>query len=193
MMLPCLVITGAPASGKTEFLARLRTDPAFSDFTFIDEIARDLLARHPDYRHDWRAFHGDVYREQLRREAAAAGRPFITDRGTADAFAFHPETAADVGTSIEAEFLRYSAVIQLGTAAALGPTCYITDNIRQESIAEALQIEAALVAVWKSHPHYGFLPATVDIEDKYIRFYELVTMLAGRRRRLNGIKDKSSP
>ena len=42
-MVEKIVITGAPASGKTDFLNRLKNDRNFTKFTFFDELARKLL------------------------------------------------------------------------------------------------------------------------------------------------------
>ncbi|RME28953.1 MAG: hypothetical protein D6800_03320, partial [Candidatus Zixiibacteriota bacterium] len=111
------------------------------------------------------------------RERAAGERSFITDRGTLDAMAFHHQTMHAVGTSEEKEYRRYSAVIQLGTTAALGPMYYRTDAVRTEPIEEALQIEAALRRVWSGHPRYHFVPAAEEIEQKFTRFVTIVNDL----------------
>lgn len=173
-MIPRLVITGAPGSGKTDFLNRLKTEPAFEGFVFFPELARQLLAEHPSYRQQWGAFHREIYRRQCEREDALAGRPFVTDRGTVDAFAFHPETAADVGTTIPHEYERYTAVVQLGSAARLGETYYCCDEIRHESLEDALFIERAIARVWQGHPAYHFIDAHVDYDEKYRQFFSLV-------------------
>jgi len=169
-----LVITGAPASAKTSFFERLKSEPRLADFLFFDEIARQILTENPDFRHRWSDFHREIYRRQNEREQAAADRSFITDRGTVDAFAFHPETMRAVGTTIEREYGRYTAVIQLGSAAALGEPCYTRDDVRNESVAEALEIERALRAAWSGHPRYYFVEALPEIEEKYRRFREIV-------------------
>ena len=96
-----IVITGAPGSGKTKFIDRLRDDAAFGDFVFFEDLARHLLTQKPEFRTRWAEFHREIYRSQIGREESVAGRPFITDRGTVDAFAFHPETLTEVGTTLE--------------------------------------------------------------------------------------------
>lgn len=167
---PRLVITGAPASGKTLFFERLKNVPEFHGFVFFEELARQLLMETPSYRSRRAEFHREIYRRQTAREATAAGRPFVSDRGTIDAFAFHPETIRDVGTTLEAEYGRYTGVIQLGSAALLGRDYYPTDEVRQESIDEALAIEAAIRRVWEPHPGYRFVAAVVSLEEKYRAF-----------------------
>ena len=176
-----IVITGAPASGKSEFIERLKTEPQFKDFVFLDEIARQLLEQDPTYRERWAEFHHEVYRKQIEQEKALEGRSFITDRGTADAFAFHPETAAHWGTTIENEYRRYDEVILLESTARLGEPYYIQDDIRTESAEEVLALERATINVWKDHPNFHIVRAEVDAEAKYEKF--LQTLLRFLRER----------
>ena len=175
-----IVITGAPASGKSEFLQKLKRHPSFEDFIFFDELARLLLRENPDFREDMGAFHREIYRRQIKRETEAADRPFITDRGTVDAFAFHPETTATVGTSIEIEYKRYNGVVLLGSSASLGEAHYRIDDIRRETIEDALAIETATKSVWSAHPQYRLIPARIDLEEKYQEFLAVIGSLAGR-------------
>ena len=165
-----IVITGGPGSAKTEFLERLKSDHDFSEFTFFDELARKLLESEPRYRTDFHALHLAIYEQQVARENAIGDAPFITDRGTVDAFAFHPETMVLVNTNLEREYRRYTAVIQLGSAANLGEDVYCTDDIRQESVEEALQIERAIRKVWEHHPGYAYIPADPNLENKFNLF-----------------------
>jgi predicted ATPase len=173
-MIPRIVITGAPGSGKTEFLQRLRQDRAFHQFLFFDELARQLLQEDPTYRQRWSEFHREIYRRQCDRETAAGEQPFVTDRGTVDAFAFHPETAASVGTSIDQEYKRYTAVVQLGSAARLGEPYYRRDEIRNESIEDAMFVERAIESVWTNHPGYCRINAQLDFEEKYRQFVDVM-------------------
>lgn len=165
-----IVITGAPGSGKTIFIERLKKIQKLSYFTFFEELARKLLDENQDYRRNWLKFHRDIYKLQIEREDNLAGKPFISDRGTVDTFAFHPETVSDVGTTLEKEYSRYDAVIQLASSANLGSDFYQTDNIRLESIDEALEIENKIINVWGNHPNYLLIKAENDLEKKYIIF-----------------------
>ncbi len=172
-----IVITGAPASGKTKFIERLKTDPRFEDFVFLNELARQLLEEDPTYRQRWSEFHREIYRRQVARENELADKSFITDRGTADAFAFHPETARDMGTAIESEYKRYDAVIQLESTASLGEQYFQHDEIRNESIEDVLFIEKATTNVWNRHPNYHLIKAEIDTELKYGNFLQTLVDL----------------
>lgn len=167
-----IVITGAPASGKTEFIERLKADPRFEEFAFLEELARRLLEEDPSYRGRRAEFHRDIYCQQKAREDAIENQSFITDRGTADAFAFHPETAHDYGTTIENEYRRYDAVILLGSTAKMGEPYYRQDDIRTESPEEVAALEEATINVWKNHPNYREIKAEIDPEIKYQRLLE---------------------
>lgn len=174
-----IVITGGPGSGKSVCFERLKFDPALADFVFFDELARRLLAEDPSFRTRRTAFHREIYRRQVERENRAVGQSFISDRGTVDAFAFHPETVADVGTSLEREYARYDGVLHLGSSAALGNRFYRQDDIRLESLDDALFIAARIEAVWRDHPCYRFVEAMEDFEAKYTRFRFLLDELVG--------------
>ena len=173
----CIVLTGAPASGKSTALERLKTEPALSGFAFLEELARQLLTQKPDYRNDWAAFHHEIYRRQIQRENELGGRSFITDRGTADAFAFHPETMQEYGTTIDAEYARYTAVIQLGSTAGLDDDSFTPDEIRNESVRDVLKLEAATRRVWENHSAYHFIPAATSFEHKLQSLVTLVLSL----------------
>jgi predicted ATPase len=176
-----IVVTGGPGSGKTELIERLRTEPELKDCLVFDELARQILKSQPSIRTDKAALHLEIYRRQCAREDEAEGRCFITDRGSADIFAFHPEALAEIGTTLKAEYRRYTAVIQLGTAAVLGDEYYRKDSIRTESIAEAVHIEEAIKRVWRDHPNYVFVPASPDLEQKFDRSHGLVVQyITGR-------------
>ncbi|MEW6411162.1 MAG: AAA family ATPase [Candidatus Zixiibacteriota bacterium] len=175
-----IVITGAPASGKSKFIERLKIDPRFADFVFLKELARQLLQEDPTYRQRWSEFHREIYRRQVAREDQLAGNSFITDRGTADAFAFHPETDADMGTTIENEYNRYNGVIQLESTASLGEPYFQHDDIRNESIEDVLFIEKATTNVWNRHPNYHLIRADIDMEMKYRIFVQTLVDLIRR-------------
>ena len=176
MNIPRIVITGAPASAKTEFIERLKPMPEFGQFTFFEELARKLLGENSSGRDNPEKFHRRIYDAQTKREGELGERPFITDRGTLDAFAFHPESINLIGTTFECEYRRYTAVMHLGTAASLGENFYAQDDIRTDSIEEALKIDRALSEIWSGHDSYNYVAAEIEIEQK---FREFITLLRG--------------
>lgn len=178
MNVPRIVITGAPASAKTEFIERLKANPEFAHFEFLEELARKLLRQKTSYRRDPVEFHCHIYDFQVEREEQLAGKPFITDRGTVDGFAFYPESLKTIGTTLEREYQRYTGVIQLGSAAKLGRQFYQRDEIRSETYNEALQIEQATTKVWQGHKAYKYIEPCRNIEKKFDQFVELVKIAA---------------
>ena len=169
-----IVITGAPASGKTLFFERLKNETLFSDFIFFDELARQLLIENDDYRNNWDIFHIEIYNRQIAREKQAKDSSFITDRGTVDTFAFHPFTAKNVNSTIEDEYKRYTSVILLESSANLGDSYYKTDTVRFETIEETLEIEQKIVTSWSAHPDFQLIKATESIEDKFSEFKRII-------------------
>jgi len=172
-----IVITGAPASGKTDCFEALKADPQFSGFVFFDELARQLLEDNPKYRFNTDDFHREIYRLQVQREDEIKNKPFITDRGTLDGFTFCPNLIGAIGTTIEEEYQRYTAVIHLGTTASLGKKYYEKDNIRTESIEKVMELEKATIEIWGKHPNFNLLPAEQDFENKLIKLKILVKQL----------------
>ena len=172
-----IVITGAPASGKTACFEALKVDPQFSGFVFFDELARQLLENNPKYRFHTDDFHREIYRLQIQREDEIKNRSFITDRGTLDGFSFCSNLIGALGTSIEREYLRYTAVIQLGSAASLGKEYYENDDIRTESIEKVMELENATTEIWGKHPNFNLLSAETDFENKLIKLKKLVKLL----------------
>jgi len=172
-----IVLTGAPSSGKSEFLNRLQKEAGFERFAFFEEMARSLLEENPGFRSNRSDFHRRIFVQQSAREDALEGGSFVSDRGTVDAFAFHPEMLTELGTSLDREYKRYTAVFHLESAANLGEEYYTTDHVRNESITEALAIEAAIKKAWRPHPGYRFITAAPDFDRKYALFLATVRAL----------------
>ncbi|MGH8015589.1 MAG: hypothetical protein ACREBV_05315, partial [Candidatus Zixiibacteriota bacterium] len=100
--------------------------------------------------------------------------------GTVDGFAFDPGSMKIIGTTLEKEYQRYTAVIQLGSAAKLGKGYYVKDEIRSESADEALAIEKAITRVWAGHEWYKYIEPNKSIDkkfDKFVQFLKIAAML----------------
>jgi predicted ATPase len=175
-----IVITGGPASGKTEFFERLKSLPELEGFIFLEEQARHFLASQPHLRKDKLELHKHIYLAQTENEDKLDDQDFITDRGTADALAYQPEVMPLVGTTLEAEYRRYDAVIQLGSSAALGEGYFTVDDVRKESLDRALEIENALKKVWGGHPGYYFVKAEKDTERKFDKFVAILKQVINK-------------
>ena len=175
-----IVITGGPASGKTEFFERLKSLPELAGFVFLEEQARHFLASQPHLSTDKLELHRRIYRAQTENEDKLGDRDFITDRGTADALAYQPEVMPLVGTTLEAEYRRYDSVIQLGSSAALGEGYFTGDEVRKESPDRALKIENALKKVWQDHPGYYFVKAEKDTERKFDKFVAILKQVINK-------------
>ena len=145
-----------------------------SGFVFLEEQARRFLAAKPHLRRDKQELHRLIYSAQREAEDKLSDKDIITDRGTADALAYQPEVMAIIGTTLEAEYKRYRAVIHLGSAAALGEKYFAGDDIRQETIDRALEIENALKKVWGNHPEYYFVQAETDMDRKFDYFIKIM-------------------
>jgi hypothetical protein len=85
----------------------------------------------------------------------------------------------DVGTSLEAEYARYTDVIHLESSANLGEKYCLWDEIRHESIERILDIERGLKAVWRGHPGYHFVSAEKEYERKMSNVLALIRELTG--------------
>ena len=66
-----IVLTGAPGSGKTIILNKLKEEKSFSHFLFFDEMARLLLEKNPEFRDNWHEFHIQIFEKQILRENEA--------------------------------------------------------------------------------------------------------------------------
>jgi len=63
-----------------------------------------------------------------------------------------------MGTSLEHELARYDAVVFFETAAVAGLSIEGGNPVRQESIEQARDLDAALKALWSHHPRFLFVP-----------------------------------
>lgn len=173
-MLVRIVITGGPASGKTVFFERLKKLEKFENFTFLEEQARQILEAFPHLRENPAELHRRIYFAQVAREKELTGRSFIADRGTVDARAYVPELFELVGTTLEKEYRRYDAVVQLQTSAVLGEDYFVPDGVRRESADRALELEKKLMKYWGGHPDYYYLKAEKEMDLKFDKFHKLL-------------------
>jgi hypothetical protein len=105
-----------------------------------------------------RAAQRAIYFTQRELEATAEdGNAAIVlcDRGTVDAAAYWPgpeELWTAVGTTRQAEFARYAAVIHLRTP-RVGSGYNQRNPLRIESAAEAAELDEWILRAWEGHPN----------------------------------------
>jgi hypothetical protein len=113
-----------------------------------------------------------IYYVQREMERAALADPtaavVLCDRGTLDGAAYWPGDAAawaiSLGTTLEAERARYSAVIELRTPP---PDEYNHRNpVRIESAAEAARSDDRIDHLWADHARHHVIPSTRRFIDK---------------------------
>ena len=171
-----IVLTGGPGAGKTAVLAsleqslcrHLRVLPESASIVFGGGFPRDEspIAR--------RAAQRAIYFMQHELETASMTGDVaiaLCDRGTVDGIAYWPGPGSlwtEVGTTLDRELARYSAVIHLRTPPlAMG---YDHSNpLRIESAVEAHAIDERIAGAWAAHPRRFEIPATSTFLEKITR------------------------
>jgi predicted ATPase len=163
-----VVLTGGPGGGKTTAADLFRRE--IGDRVVIVPEAATILFQggFPRSRagEALQAAQTTIFHVQRNLEdvqgALYPGRVLLCDRGTIDGAAYWPGDSADyfkaVGTSLEAELQRYDAVIFFETAAVGGASIEGGNPMRSESIAEAVQLDKRLRALWCQHPRFILVP-----------------------------------
>jgi predicted ATPase len=89
-------------------------------------------------------------------------RILLCDRGTVDGAAYWPGSPDEffhaVGTTLQAEFGRYDAVIFFESAAVGGDRIEGGNPIRSENIEQAVELDRKLRELWSRHPRFVFVP-----------------------------------
>ena len=197
-----VVFTGGPAAGKTAVLDVLRRQlvgsiavlPEAATILFTGGFPRpsDVSGR----RHVQQA----VFQVQRSLEGIYGiehpGVPHICDRGGLDGAAYWPgglsRFLGAMGTSLDAEYRRYDAVIFMETS-AYDKDAYPAENpYRTETPAQARKIDKTLREIWQDHPRFFLV-------GREVKFYEKVAscMLALSQvldlGELNGRKGAATP
>lgn len=186
-----IVLTGGPGAGKSvitralaeRFAGRLTRVPEAATATYSSLGTRwdklDLEGR----RHVQRM----IYRHQVAQEDDFAqrhpGKILLLDRGTIDGAAYWPDGPEaywlDVGTTREIELARYTTVLWLETAAALGIYDGDASNeVRFEDAAGAVASGRTLLRLWNGHPNLHHVGAFVSVEDKIAAVIEALRGVA---------------
>ncbi len=163
-----IVLTGGPGGGKTTAADLFRREIG-NRVVIVPEAATILFqggfprCRKPDPRRivQTAIFHVQRHLEDV-QAALYPGRTLLCDRGTVDGAAYWPGDAGAyfkaVGTSLKEELKRYDVVIFFETAAVGGSSIEGGNPVRDESQAEAVELDAKLRALWSQHPRFIFVP-----------------------------------
>lgn len=173
-----IVLTGGPGGGKTTAADLLRRELG-SRIVVVPEAATILFAGGFPRSQEWaanRAAQTAIFHVQRNLEdvqsALYAERVLLCDRGTVDGAAYWNDGAdsffASLGTSFDAELARYDAVVFFETAAVAGLSIEGGNPIRSESLAQAVELDARLRALWSRHPRFTLIPHSASFMAKIV-------------------------
>jgi predicted ATPase len=174
MSISRIVLTGGPSAGKTTLLnllhkqygGRIAVAPEAASILFNGGFPRPETAE--DRLHTQRSIY-TLQKELELQSLEKSGRSMLfCDRGSLDGFAyFHgslKEFCFAMGTTLEREIDRYTAVIHLQTAEE--GRGYTNTEVRLESPLEAQELDRKIGAIWSLHPGYVFVPNRGTFIDK---------------------------
>lgn len=171
-----VVVTGGPAAGKTAILDVLRRH-LDGKIAVLPEAATTLFTGgfpRPTDADGRRLVQQAIFTVQRSLEGIYAiehaGRPHICDRGGLDGAAYWPgglsRFLGAMGTTLDAEYRRYDAVIFLETS-AFDEKVYPADNPhRLETPEQARRIDRELRAIYENHPRFYFVGHEVKFYEK---------------------------
>jgi predicted ATPase len=177
------VLTGGPGAGKTAVLEVVRR--AFCEHIVVLPEAATVLFGGGFPRHETEAgrraaqraiFHVQRAMEQMCLDEGRAAVA-LCDRGTLDGLAYwseSPEKACEeLGIRREAELTRYEAVIHLQTPTT-GHGYDHSNPVRTESVAQAVALDARVLAAWRDHPRRIIIPREKEFLRKLARAVDAI-------------------
>lgn len=173
---PRIVLTGGPGGGKTTAADLLRRELG-TKVVVVPEAATILFAGGFPRSQQWqanRAAQSAIYHVQRNLEDIQATiypeRVLLCDRGTVDGAAYWYDGQDaffhTVGTSLEAELKRYDAVVFFETAAVAGLSIEGGNPVRNESLAQAVELDRRLRTLWSRHPRFTLVPHSSSFLEK---------------------------
>lgn len=170
-----VVITGGPGAGKTAVLEAARKSLC-EHIAILPESAGVLYGGG-----FWRR-QSEVARIEAQKLIFQIQRGFeniirgerlwslgLCDRGSLDGLAYWPGDEstfwAAMGSSLEAEYSRYAAVIHLRTP-DLAKGYNHQNHLRIESSSEALALDGKIAEIWSRHPKYVAIASAQQFLDK---------------------------
>jgi predicted ATPase len=173
-----IVLTGGPGGGKTTAADLLRRELG-SSVVIVPESATILFAGGFPRSQQWdanRAAQTAIYHVQRNLEDVQSAlypeRVLLCDRGTVDGGAYwndgHDSFFRTLGTTLETELSRYDAVVFFETAAVAGMSIEGGNPVRNESLDQAVELDAKLRALWAQHPRFTLVPHSTSFLDKIV-------------------------
>ncbi|MFR5876166.1 MAG: AAA family ATPase [Eubacterium sp.] len=186
-----IVLTGAPCSGKSTALEKLKVHYEKQGYTvFIMPESARILINNGVSRDDMLLFESKVIAHQLNAESEIDKSLskdtddkilVLYDRGIADALSYLTSEQSDAlknryNFDLIQIWDRYSAVMMLETADSDN---YIMDDGRTESREKALKAQSALLDVWIGHPHFRFIKSADRFDDKINNLIDEIDCILG--------------
>jgi predicted ATPase len=171
-----IVLTGGPGGGKTTAADLLRRELG-SRVVVVPEAATILFAGGFPRSQQWdanRAAQSAIFHVQRNLEDVQSAlypeRVLLCDRGTVDGAAYWYDGQDaffhTVGTNLDAELARYDAVVFFETAAVAGLSIEGGNPVRNESLSQAVELDARLRALWSRHPRFTLVPHSSSFLEK---------------------------
>lgn len=173
-----IVLTGAPSSGKTNALPKIKEHFEALGYNVIavDESAT-VVINNGVSRDNVFNFEYEVAKKQLKLEEQAEqsakslnGDTIIFyDRGLTDCFSYLTDEEIaklqeKLGINIVDSWSRYDAVILLETAGFNGH--YVNNDIREESREDAINLHQSLLRVYTGHQHLRYIAVQDSFDEK---------------------------
>jgi len=171
-----IVLTGGPGGGKTTAADLLRRELG-NRVVVVPEAATILFGggfpRVPQQDAN-RAAQNAIFHVQRNLEDVQSvlypDRVLLCDRGTIDGAAYwHDGEDAffrSVGTTLGGELSRYDAVVFFETAAVAGLSIEGGNPVRNESLSQAVELDARLRALWSKHPRFTLISHSTSFLEK---------------------------
>lgn len=184
-----VVLTGGPGGGKTTAADLVRRELG-ERVVIVPEAATILFAGgfpRSRQREASRAAQTAIFHVQRNLEDVQSAiypeRVLLCDRGTVDGAAYW-DAGADsffrsLGTELERELARYDAVVFFETAAIAGMSIEGGNPVRCESIAQAIELDGKLRALWERHPRFTLVRHSKSFLEKIVSALAILEKLVG--------------
>lgn len=188
-----IALTGGPGGGKTTAADLFRRELGEA-VVVVPESATILFAGgfpRSDQVDAGRAVQTAIFHVQRNLEnvqsARYPDRVLLCDRGTIDGAAYWPEGDGDffeqMGTTFDTELQRYDAVVFFETAAVAGDSIEGGNPVRNESLEQAVALDARLRRLWARHPRFSFVPHSSSFLHKITTGLALLQSIVEQARR----------